>query len=43
MDTGGDAHASAAYRRQLIAGLVSHQVARAYLKSVRSNREGESS
>lgn len=43
VDTGGDAHASAAYRRQLIAGLVSHQVARAYLKSVRSNREGESS
>lgn len=42
VDTGGDAHASAAYRRQLMAGLVSRQVARAYLKSVRS-REGESS
>lgn len=43
VDTGGDAHASAAYRRQLIAGLLSRQVARAYLKSVRSTREGESS
>ena len=42
VDTGGDAHASAAYRRQLIAGLVSRQVARAYLKSVRSTRVGES-
>ena len=43
VDTGGDAHASAAYRRQLVAGLVSRHVARAYLKSVRSIREGESS
>ncbi|PUA79069.1 FAD binding domain-containing protein [Nocardioides currus] len=43
VDTGGDAHASAAYRRQLVAGLVSRHVARAYLKSVRPNREGESS
>ena len=43
VDTGGDAHASAAYRRQLMAGLVSRQVARAYLKSVRPTREGESS
>lgn len=43
VDTGGDSHASAAYRRQLVAGLVSRQVARAYLKSVRSTREGESS
>jgi 2-furoyl-CoA dehydrogenase FAD binding subunit len=43
VDTGGDAHASAAYRRQLIAGLVSRQLARAYSKSVRSTREGESS
>ena len=43
VDTGGDAHASAAYRRQLIAGLVSRQVARAYLRSVRSTRKGESS
>ena len=42
VDTGGDAHASAAYRRQLMAGLVSRQVARAYLKSIRP-REGESS
>jgi carbon-monoxide dehydrogenase medium subunit len=41
--TGGDAHANAAYRRQLIAGLVSGQVARAYLKSLRSLREGEPS
>ena len=43
VNTGGDAHASTAYRRQLIAGLVSRQVARAYLKSVRPTREGESS
>ena len=43
VDTGGDAHASAAYRRQLVAGLVSRQVARAYLKSLRSLREGEPS
>ena len=43
VDTGGDAHASAAYRRKLIAGLLSRQVARAYLKSVRPTREGESS
>jgi carbon-monoxide dehydrogenase medium subunit len=43
VDTGGDAHASAAYRRQLIGGLVSRQVARAYLKSVRPIRERESS
>jgi carbon-monoxide dehydrogenase medium subunit len=43
VDTGGDAHASAAYRRQLVAGLVSRQVAQAYLKSVRSIREGEPS
>jgi carbon-monoxide dehydrogenase medium subunit len=42
VDTGGDAHASAAYRRQLIAGLDSRHVARAYLKSVRSTRVGES-
>lgn len=43
VDTGGDAHASAAYRRQLIAGLVCRQVARAHSKAVRSTREGESS
>ncbi|MBL0748103.1 FAD binding domain-containing protein [Nocardioides baculatus] len=43
VDTGGDAHASAAYRRQLMAGLVSRQVVRAYLKSIRPIREGESS
>jgi 2-furoyl-CoA dehydrogenase FAD binding subunit len=43
VDTGGDAHASAAYRRQLMAGLVSRQIARAYLKSIRPIREGESS
>ena len=43
VNTGGDTHASAAYRRQLIAGLVSRQVARAYLKSVRPIRERESS
>lgn len=43
VDTGGDTHASAAYRRQLVAGLVSRQVAQAYLKSVRSIREGEPS
>lgn len=43
VDTGGDAHASAAYRRQLMAGLVSRQLAMAYLKSVRPTRERESS
>jgi 2-furoyl-CoA dehydrogenase FAD binding subunit len=43
VDTGGDAHASAAYRRLLIAGLVSRELARAYVKSVQLTREGESS
>jgi carbon-monoxide dehydrogenase medium subunit len=37
--TGGDAHASPAYRRQLVAGLVAREVARAYLKSTRSPSE----
>ncbi|HEY0643264.1 MAG TPA: FAD binding domain-containing protein, partial [Nocardioides sp.] len=36
VDTGGDAHASAAYRRQLVAGLISRHVARASLTSVRA-------
>ena len=36
VDTGGDTHASQAYRRQLAAALLSREVARAYLKSVRS-------
>jgi carbon-monoxide dehydrogenase medium subunit len=39
VDTVGDAHASAAYRRQLIAGLLSREVCRAYLKSLRSDVE----
>ncbi|TQC42796.1 molybdopterin dehydrogenase [Rhodococcus sp. WS4] len=43
VDTGGDAHASAAYRRQLIAGLLSREVSRAYLKSIRSASEVASS
>ncbi|MBV8178565.1 MAG: FAD binding domain-containing protein [Mycobacterium sp.] len=34
VETGGDAHASTAYRRQLIAALLSREVARAYLKSI---------
>ncbi|MFD9663597.1 FAD binding domain-containing protein [Rhodococcus sp. NPDC059968] len=33
VDTGGDAHASAAYRRQLIAAILAREVSRAYLKS----------
>ncbi|GAB6986786.1 FAD binding domain-containing protein [Nocardioides pyridinolyticus] len=37
VETAGDAHASPAYRRQLVAGLVSRELARAYAKSVRSN------
>lgn len=35
VDTVGDAHASPDYRRQLVAGLLSRQVSRAYLKSLR--------
>jgi carbon-monoxide dehydrogenase medium subunit len=35
----GDAHASPAYRRQLITGLLSRELARAYLKSVRPSSE----
>jgi carbon-monoxide dehydrogenase medium subunit len=41
VDTGGDAHASTAYRRQLLTGLLSRELARAYLKSVRPARGGE--
>lgn len=39
VDTGGDTHASPAYRRQLITGLLSREVARAYRKSTRSTAE----
>lgn len=42
VDTGGDAHASTAYRCRLTAGLLSREVARAYLKSLRSAEEGTS-
>ncbi|MCW2793428.1 MAG: Molybdopterin dehydrogenase [Nocardioides sp.] len=42
VDTGGDAHASTAYRRRLTAGLLAREVARAYLKSLRSAEEGTS-
>jgi len=35
--TGGDAHASPAYRRQLIAGLLAREVARAHAHAVRSH------
>lgn len=41
--TGGDGHASAAYRRQLLGGLVAQHLARAYLKSVRPLRKEGSS
>lgn len=37
--TGGDSHASTAYRKQLIAGLVARELSRAYLKSVRTKSE----
>lgn len=42
VDTGGDAHASPAYRRQLIAGLLAREVSRAYAHAVQS-REGNGS
>jgi carbon-monoxide dehydrogenase medium subunit len=35
VDTGGDSHASPAYRRQLVAALASRELSRAYLKSNR--------
>ena len=34
VDTGGDSHASPAYRRQLIAALATRELSRAYLKSI---------
>jgi 2-furoyl-CoA dehydrogenase FAD binding subunit len=40
VDTGGDAHASTAYRRRLTAALLAREVARAYLKSLHSAEEG---
>jgi carbon-monoxide dehydrogenase medium subunit len=43
VDTGGDAHASAAYRRQLIRGLLSREVSRAYFKSTASASEASPS
>lgn len=39
VDTGGDSHASPAYRRQLIGALLSRELARAYLKSVHAAPE----
>lgn len=39
VDTGGDSHASPAYRRRLISGLVAREVAGAYLKATRSELE----
>ncbi len=43
VDTVGDAHASAAYRRQLVAALLSREVSRAHLKSIRTATEEASS
>lgn len=39
VDTGGDVHASRAYRRQLIAALLSRELSRAYLQSIGSPPE----
>jgi carbon-monoxide dehydrogenase medium subunit len=39
VDTGGDSHASTAYRKQLIGALLSRELARAYLKSVHAAPE----
>lgn len=39
VDTGGDSHASPAYRRRLISGLVAREVAGAYLKATRTESE----
>jgi 2-furoyl-CoA dehydrogenase FAD binding subunit len=39
VDTVGDAHASPQYRRQLVAGLLSRELSRAYLKSLRPKSE----
>lgn len=37
VDTGGDAHGSTAYRRQLIAALASREIARAYVRATASS------
>ncbi len=42
VDTGGDAHASPAYRRRLIAALLAREVSRAYTHAIQS-REGSAS
>jgi hypothetical protein len=39
VDTAGDGHASPAYRRRLISGLVAREVTGAYLKATRSESE----
>jgi carbon-monoxide dehydrogenase medium subunit len=39
VDTGGDAHASQSYRKQLVTGLAAREIARAYLKSTRATPE----
>ncbi|MCW2775440.1 MAG: molybdopterin dehydrogenase [Nocardioides sp.] len=39
VDTAGDGHASPAYRRRLISGLVAREVTSAYLKATRSESE----
>lgn len=39
VDTGGDSHASPAYRRRLISGLIAREVTNAYLKATRSQSE----
>ncbi|GAA1162997.1 FAD binding domain-containing protein [Nocardioides aquiterrae] len=42
VDTGGDSHASPAYRRRLVAALLAREIARAYADATRS-REGSTS
>ena len=42
VNTGGDSHASPAYRRRLISGLVAREVTRAYVKATRSEPEDSS-
>lgn len=39
VDTGGDSHASPAYRRQLLTGLIAREVAAAYLRATRPETE----
>lgn len=39
VDTGGDSHASPAYRRQLLSGLIAREVAAAYLRATRPEPE----